>query len=137
MASGLLTCTRSSFHHFVDRHNGRYLTMEKTGKFAADDYEELRVFETLSTPIWVFDFDRNSVIWANSSALTLWGASTCDELASRDMSADTSPTVVQHLKNIRKRILNGNRHSERWTLYPNGHPRHCFLEYRRPCVIHL
>ncbi len=104
--------------------------MEKAGNVTGSDHAVLQVCETLSTPIWVFDFDSTSVIWANDAALTLWGADNCADLASRDMFADTSPTVVQHLQNIRKHIHNGDRHSERWTLYPQGQPRHCFLEYR-------
>jgi len=103
--------------------------MEKTGSPASDN-EVLRVCQTLSTPIWVFDFDNTKVVWANDAALGLWGADDCLELASRDMFADTSPTVVQHLQNIQKRIRNGKHHSERWTLYPKGQPRHCFLEYK-------
>ena len=89
----------------------------------------LEICQSLSTPIWVFDFEKSRVSWANDAALNLWEAANIDELASRDMSDDTSLTVVQHLQNIRKRIRNGNRHSERWTLYPQGKPRHCFLEY--------
>jgi len=90
----------------------------------------LQVCQTLATPIWVFDFDQARVVWANTAALKLWGAQDCEELAARDMSADTTPTVVRHLQNIRKELSAGSRHSERGTLYPKGQPCHCFLEYQ-------
>ncbi|OED43198.1 hypothetical protein AB833_04295 [Chromatiales bacterium (ex Bugula neritina AB1)] len=92
--------------------------------------QTLSVYQTLTTPIWVFDFDNMSVIWANEGALDLWQASSCEELASRNMSKGTSATVATHLLNIRQHLLKGSKFSDRWTLYPRGVPRHCFLEYR-------
>jgi len=103
--------------------------MEKAGNLG-NFHTSISVFQNLSTPIWVYDFDKTAVIWANDAALFLWGANNCEELAARNMSNDTSQTVGHHLRNIRERIRSGDRHSERWTLYPKGQPRHCFLEYR-------
>ena len=53
----------------------------------------LEICQSLSTPIWVFDFEKSRVSWANDAALNLWEAANIDELASRDMSDDTSLTL--------------------------------------------
>ena len=82
--------------------------MELSGNLG-NEKAVLEILQSLSTPLWVFDFDKSRVTWANDAALILWEAATVDELASRDMSDDTSLTVVQHLQNIRKRIRNGDR----------------------------
>ncbi len=90
----------------------------------------LLIYQTLSTPIWVFDFEAMSVIWANSGALELWDAASCTELASRKMGRDTTATVTDHLTNIRAQLHRNTSYFDRWTIYPRGVPRHCFLEYR-------
>jgi diguanylate cyclase (GGDEF)-like protein len=129
LASRLLTSSRSK----KTPYNGSAIrvlkTMEQIGT-SLNENPVIQVCEDLSTPVWVFDFDKTRVVWANEAALQLWGATSSEELAARDMSVDTTPSVVKHLNNIRKRLRNGARHAERWTIYPHGQPRHCFLEYR-------
>ena len=40
--------------------------------------------DTLITPVWVIEVERGRVVWANGSALTLFGADTLEELLERE-----------------------------------------------------
>ncbi len=84
---------------------------------------ERDVLGHLRTPIWIFDIERERVVWANGSALALWRADSVAELASRDMGADMSPSVRARLAQYRIDFeRSGSEFSEMWTLYPEGEP---------------
>jgi diguanylate cyclase (GGDEF)-like protein len=82
----------------------------------------LESYERILTPVWIFDTDNGRVYWANAAALTLWRADSLNELATRDMAKEMSPTVSQRLKQYQKDFQNGDSFAEVWTLYPNGEP---------------
>lgn len=84
--------------------------------------EYLESFNRIVTPVWVFDTDHGRVHWANPAALTLWRADTLEELTSRPMSNEMSPTVAQRLKQYQRDFETGASFTEVWTLYPNGEP---------------
>lgn len=85
--------------------------------------DRLSLVEAIALPVWVFDIDHCRVFWANSNGLQLWDASSLDELRSRDMSADISPTVKARLEQYRQDFKVGHNATEVWTLYPNGRPK--------------
>ena len=84
-----------------------------------------KVLAQLQQPLWVFDFDRGRVVWANESALEIWNASSKEELYSREMSAEMSPAVATRLRQYQADFCRdeGAFFSETWTLFPNGKPR--------------
>jgi diguanylate cyclase (GGDEF)-like protein len=81
------------------------------------------LFESFTIPVWVFDVDSSGVYWANSSALSLWDAESLNELQSRDMSEDMSPSVRTRLVQYQEDFLLGKSYIEPWTLYPKGRPQ--------------
>lgn len=93
---------------------------ERKGDIPLADY--LESFNRIVTPIWVFDTDNGRVHWANPAALKLWRADTLEELTTRDMGQEMSPTVAQRLKQYQQDFVNGSSFTELWTLYPNGEP---------------
>lgn len=88
-------------------------------------------------PLWVFDIDKSRVHWANASALEIWNAKSLEELCSRDMAVDMSPSVAKRLfqyqSDFERQVAAS--FSEVWTLYPGGAPRSLqvvFSGYRLP-----
>lgn len=80
--------------------------------------------ERIETAIWIFDFDYKRVVYANKSALAVWGAGSLEELRARHMGADMSKTVEERLDQYKSDFDKQDvAFSENWTLYPNGEPR--------------
>ena len=74
-------------------------------------------------PVWIYDFDRRRVHWANAAALKMWKAESLRELCRRDMGADMSATVARRLAQYQADfITHAAVFNERWTLYPGGTP---------------
>lgn len=93
------------------------------------DSQFCRIMESLNTAIWIFDFDRYRVTWANASARRVWNADTIESLSRRDLLKDMSPSVKKRLKQYQTDFIDPECSSnEIWTLYPQGHP--CTLNVR-------
>lgn len=76
------------------------------------------------TALWVYDFDRKRIIWANCAGLKVWQTETLDELLNRDLSTNMSRTVAQLLAQYRDDFIARDDATfvELWTLYPNDAP---------------
>lgn len=86
-------------------------------------HEQLAVFDLLDRPVWVFDFEKLRIWWANRAALSFWRAGDLDELRSRDFSEELSRASVQRIAEIVRRLERGEpRVVEEWTFYPRGVP---------------
>jgi len=87
----------------------------------------ISALEAIAIPVWIFDIDHSRVYWANTSALSLWNATSLDELRQRDMSSDMSPSVGQRLRQFQEGFRQGKVYDEPWTLYPKNRPQtfHC------------
>jgi signal transduction histidine kinase len=83
--------------------------------------EDLAHFESLNTPLWVFDVDRHAMWWANQSALVFWRVESLQALLDRDYS-DDSETVRTRLRQVVESPTGPSRIQETWTLYPGGIP---------------
>jgi signal transduction histidine kinase len=87
-------------------------------------------YQRLRSPIWVFDFDHQRVLWGNGAALELWRAPDLTELLCRDLSRDMSPSVAARLRQYREDFERRDAtFSEVWTLYPQGQPRTLHVIY--------
>ncbi len=78
--------------------------------------------ETLShleTPLWVFDIERDAMVWANRSAVALWNAASLADLVERDFT-DMSPATRARLRGYLAGFARDERVVERWTFYPYG-----------------
>ena len=81
----------------------------------------LSAFNLLQKPIWIYDIERLQMWWANPAAVSLWQASSLDELLSRDFS-DVSESTRARLRRYSDQLQQGNTLSEQWTFYPKGQP---------------
>ena len=82
------------------------------------------IYDRLDTALWIFDFDEKRIIWGNLKALEITSATSVEELRSRDMGADMSPSVEQRLRQYQQDFCNRDvSFSEIWTLYPKGKAR--------------
>jgi signal transduction histidine kinase len=80
--------------------------------------------DSLETALWVYDFDRGRIVWANRMALTLWNADDVAALTARDLAAEMSETVRTRLRQHREDFAADPTREMRefWTLYPKGKP---------------
>lgn len=81
----------------------------------------MRAWDSLRRPIWLFDPVGLRGVYANTSALALWGAETLEELLSRDFS-QLSPAVLARTDRLAKSTASGETVDEQWTFYPGGVP---------------
>ncbi|NLH82377.1 MAG: EAL domain-containing protein [Phyllobacteriaceae bacterium] len=89
----------------------------------ARESADVAILERLRTPVWIYDFDRKRVVWANASGLVLWRADDVETLAARDLAVDMSPTVATRLAQYQADFERDDiTFSETWTLYPEGRP---------------
>ena len=85
-------------------------------------HEDLAVLDLLERPIYVFDVERIGLWWSNRAAVAFWGADDRAELMARDFGADLSPSSVQRIAEILRRLERGEHVVEEWTCYPRGVP---------------
>lgn len=84
--------------------------------------DALRLLErVVDRPLWIYDFDRGRMDWANAAGLRFWLAETLDALRVRSF-APTSHGIAHRLDNLRHGLADGTMRTERWTFYPGGHP---------------
>lgn len=83
--------------------------------------EDLAVFDTMSTLVWVVDFERGARRWVNLACLPLWNTTDRDELLARP-TEPPSETSRTRLDALRRRFQQGLRSIDRWTIYPDGAP---------------
>ncbi len=92
------------------------------------DASSLKLLEMVDRVLWIYDFDRNRMLWANSAGLQFWHAADVSALRGRDFSPAALGTV-DRLANLRAAMANGETRCEQWTFYPQEQPasRDCRL----------
>ncbi|MEG4009479.1 diguanylate cyclase [Microcoleus sp. Pol11C1] len=85
------------------------------------DIVQLKAFDLLQNPIWIFDIQHLQMRWANQASLYLWNASSRQELVSRNFS-DVSESTGIRLQTYLQQFQQGKTLSEQWTFYPAGQP---------------
>ena len=85
------------------------------------EFDDLRHYEWLQVPMWVFDVERLAMVWANGAGLAWWHAKDMAELVARDYS-DTSPAARARLQACMQQHAAGKTMRESWTLYPRDTP---------------
>ncbi|WP_395944720.1 response regulator [Brevundimonas sp.] len=81
----------------------------------------MHAWDALHRPIWLFDPVALRGVYANASALELWGADTLEALLARDFS-QLSPAVLARTERLARVTAYGDTVSEQWTFYPKGQP---------------
>lgn len=84
-------------------------------------FDDLRHYQWLHVPVWVFDVEQPGILWANAAALDFWRAADLDELTARDYS-DISPAAHARLLASMQLHSQGRLVREPWTLYPRDEP---------------
>lgn len=79
----------------------------------------LRAFELLSTPLYVYGFDSQSILWSNESARHFWDSPSAEELQNRKLTPYSTATQIR-LEDFRDSFRNGEARLESWTYYPKG-----------------
>lgn len=91
--------------------------------FTAQEQEQL---ELRPHPSWVWDFDAQAIVWANSAALLFWQVGSAAELRQRDFS-QMSYTVRTRLESYRRRLQAGEEViTSEWDFFPSGDVRRVF-----------
>ncbi len=85
------------------------------------DFGDLRHYDWLHLPVWVFALDPPGIRWANAAALDFWRADDLAALTGRDYS-DLSPPARARLADSMQRHAQGQLVREPWTLYPLDEP---------------
>lgn len=80
--------------------------------------QQYSLFETLQTPIWIFDFDCKQIIWANKQAFPLWETSNIDELTSRLLGEGMSQAVEATLDDYCNAFKQGETIRTWWNFTP-------------------
>ena len=75
----------------------------------------------LTRPIWVFDPVTERKLFANASAVMLWGADDLSSLLARNFSAKSDAARIR-TETTFAAVKSGGIVSEVWTFYPNGQP---------------
>ncbi|SMX32647.1 putative bifunctional diguanylate cyclase/phosphodiesterase [Octadecabacter ascidiaceicola] len=89
------------------------------------------VLDRLDVAVWVFDIDYSRIVYANPAALSLWKANSPDQLYTRDLASDMTPTVAKRLKQYQNDFSQSDASfTELWTIYPNGKPQSVMVVYR-------
>ncbi|MEM9070450.1 MAG: ATP-binding protein [Myxococcota bacterium] len=84
--------------------------------------------------VWVFDVEREAMVWANAPACVFWGARDFAELAARDFAGSMSEATRQRLRRAQETVDRGEIVREQWTLYPENHPRTIMLRGERAAL---
>lgn len=84
----------------------------------------------LQTPVWLFDIDNTTILYANDAACELWQSESEDALRNRDLANDMSPTVAKRLKQYQTDFIERDAtFNEMWTLYPKGEPKSAMVVF--------
>jgi len=87
--------------------------------------KRLAELKRVHQPLWVYDFDDASIVWANAEGLILWQSESVLELSARDLGKDMTQVVTRRLQQYQQDFEHdvSARFTEYWTLYPNGVPQ--------------
>lgn len=90
-----------------------------------DSFTQSIVFplEFIRSPVWLYDVDNVRFLWGNAAALSLWDASSVEELQSRNVSKDISSKVSKRIDQYAADLIGTKSSvSEHWSFYPKGRP---------------
>lgn len=79
-----------------------------------------RAYALLSSPLWIFDIERQCIVWANQAAVNLWQADSVEDLIERDFASGMSEATHTRLLSYLEHLNSGGETTESWTFYPGG-----------------
>jgi CheY-like chemotaxis protein len=92
------------------------------------DPSKLLALHLVDQPVWVFDIVKRAMWFANPAAVTLWNASSIEDLLGRNFKDDMSEATANRLDGYLEQFQTSFDSSssqphiikEQWTYYPNG-----------------
>ncbi len=88
------------------------------------------MLDRVALGVWIYDFDKHRVHWANQKAIEYWDAKSLEELTARDMAIDMSPKIKLRLSQYKQDFERSKTEfHESWTLYPNGTPKRLRVKF--------
>ena len=84
-------------------------------------FSALGAFLWSDTPMWVFDLQRQRMIWANPAGVTLWNAASLEEFLARDFSSLSEASITRN-QSVMVEHAAGRSVRAQWTIYPKGLP---------------
>ncbi|HKL77364.1 MAG TPA: PAS domain-containing protein, partial [Gammaproteobacteria bacterium] len=101
--------------------------MEQTPNWDLEDPAVQAFADRLQNPLWVFDIEREVIVWANRAAVALWSAASLAELRQRDFTASMTESVRQRLASYLRDFREGRTITDSWNFFPAGQPTtvHC------------
>lgn len=97
----------------------------------ATGFDPYDIARHIEVPIWIYDIDHATIVYANNAACDLWQAEDEAALCARDLGKDMSSTVGRRLKQYQSDFEDHDAtFTELWTIYPNGEPRNVMVIYR-------
>lgn len=79
------------------------------------------VLETVAIPIWIIDYVNQKMLWGNTRALALWGATDLADLTGRDFTRASEAVRTRQLT-TQATIEAGGSETRLLTFYPQGRP---------------
>ena len=73
---------------------------------------DLRPFNLLKHPVWIFDIERKAMWWANDAALELWNAESLSALIERDFASDMSEGTEKRIRSYLEGFHRGETYSD-------------------------
>jgi len=84
----------------------------------------LQIMSIIAIPVFLFDADTITVVWANEAAVTYWEADSASELCRRDLQRNVTETLRLRLLQLRQECFSLDRPViEHWTIYPRNIPK--------------
>lgn len=77
------------------------------------------VLDLLNTPVWLWDLEQQTIIWANAGAVTLWGQPNLENLLQMDFSDEPLYPVFSEMA---ERFRHGETVEEEQTFTMRGRP---------------
>ena len=77
------------------------------------------LFDSLQSPVWIFDIEKKKIVWVNTAALPLWESHSKEELLARNFSHDMSQAVTALLNHYQDCFYKKETIKTWWSFTPN------------------
>lgn len=82
---------------------------------------DLQIFEVLNSPLWIYDFAENQILWANTAALQSWEVSSLNAIAqSSSNNGQFFKIQAPNLVKEQQKLLSQEKVTADWTIIHSG-----------------
>ncbi len=84
--------------------------------------QNLRPFNRLHPPVWVFDIEHKTMFWANRTAVELWDGNDLEHLLELNFTSNMADVTAEKLAVNLEKFRKDKTVVEHGTFYPEGQP---------------